>query len=172
MPSLSVNFKCCSGCIFSHRDLSQDANVFTEINWDYLSCVLDFNLKSTFPQLPSLSFWTEAGQTSSSVSQRLNSRSAARGLAEWVKKAAGTGSFMNCNGRSTLTLLKNCLLATFSIWTAHDTCEWRWQSVFEIRNSLGWPDCGWRHTQALHTYRINLSPFTKDFRVWGAPIET
>ena len=28
------------------------------------------------------------------------------------------------------------------------------------------------HTQALHTYRINLSPFTKDFRVWGAPIET
>ena len=29
-----------------------------------------------------------------------------------------------------------------------------------------------RHTQALHTYRINLSPFTKDFRVWGAPIET
>ena len=21
-------------------------------------------------------------------------------------------------------------------------------------------------------YRINLSPFTKDFRVWGAPIET
>ena len=25
-----------------------------------------------------------------------------------------------------------------------------------------------RHTQALHTYRINLSPFTKDFRVWGA----
>ena len=30
----------------------------------------------------------------------------------------------------------------------------------------------WRQTQALHTYRINLSPFTKDFRVWGAPIET
>ena len=29
-----------------------------------------------------------------------------------------------------------------------------------------------RHTQALHTYRTNLSPFTKDFRVWGAPIET
>ena len=28
------------------------------------------------------------------------------------------------------------------------------------------------HPQALHTYRINLSPFTKDFRVWGAPIET
>ena len=28
------------------------------------------------------------------------------------------------------------------------------------------------HTQALHTNRINLSPFTKDFRVWGAPIET
>ena len=28
------------------------------------------------------------------------------------------------------------------------------------------------YTQALHTYRINLSPFTKDFRVWGAPIET
>ena len=28
------------------------------------------------------------------------------------------------------------------------------------------------HTQALHTDRINLSPFTKDFRVWGAPIET
>ena len=27
-------------------------------------------------------------------------------------------------------------------------------------------------TQALHTKRINLSPFTKDFRVWGAPIET
>ena len=26
------------------------------------------------------------------------------------------------------------------------------------------------HTQALHTNRINLSPFTKDFRVWGAPI--
>ena len=24
-----------------------------------------------------------------------------------------------------------------------------------------------RHTQALHTYRINLSPFTKDFRVGG-----
>ena len=24
------------------------------------------------------------------------------------------------------------------------------------------------HPQALHTYRINLSPFTKDFRVWGA----
>ena len=22
-------------------------------------------------------------------------------------------------------------------------------------------------TQPLHTYRINLSPFTKDFRVWG-----
>ena len=29
-----------------------------------------------------------------------------------------------------------------------------------------------RYPQALHTYRINLSPFTKDFRVWGAPIET
>jgi len=28
------------------------------------------------------------------------------------------------------------------------------------------------HTQAFHTYRINLSPFTKDFRVWGATIET
>ena len=28
------------------------------------------------------------------------------------------------------------------------------------------------YPQALHTYRINLSPFTKDFRVWGAPIET
>jgi hypothetical protein len=27
-------------------------------------------------------------------------------------------------------------------------------------------------TQALHTERINLSPFTKDFRVWGASIET
>ena len=26
-------------------------------------------------------------------------------------------------------------------------------------------------TQAFHTYRINLSPFTKDFRVWGAFIE-
>ena len=26
-------------------------------------------------------------------------------------------------------------------------------------------------TQAFHTYRINLSPFTKDFRVWGALIE-
>ena len=26
-------------------------------------------------------------------------------------------------------------------------------------------------THALHTYRINLSPFTKDFRVWGALIE-
>ena len=26
-------------------------------------------------------------------------------------------------------------------------------------------------TQALHTLRINLSPFTKDFRVWGATIE-
>ena len=24
------------------------------------------------------------------------------------------------------------------------------------------------YTQALHTNRINLSPFTKDFRVWGA----
>ena len=23
------------------------------------------------------------------------------------------------------------------------------------------------HTQVLHTNRINLSPFTKDFRVWG-----
>jgi hypothetical protein len=29
-----------------------------------------------------------------------------------------------------------------------------------------------RYPQALHTNRINLSPFTKDFRVWGAPIET
>ena len=28
------------------------------------------------------------------------------------------------------------------------------------------------YPQALHTYRINLSPFTKDFRVWGASIET
>ena len=28
------------------------------------------------------------------------------------------------------------------------------------------------HTQAFHTYRINLSPFTKDFRVWEAIIET
>ena len=27
------------------------------------------------------------------------------------------------------------------------------------------------NTQALHTIRINLSPFTKDFRVWGANIE-
>ena len=26
-------------------------------------------------------------------------------------------------------------------------------------------------TQALHTKQINLSPFTKDFRVWGAFIE-
>ena len=31
---------------------------------------------------------------------------------------------------------------------------------------------GHGQTQALHTYRINLSPFTKDFRVWGAFIET
>ena len=37
--------------ILAHRDLSQDANVFTEINWDYLSCVLDFNLKGTLPLL-------------------------------------------------------------------------------------------------------------------------
>ena len=29
-----------------------------------------------------------------------------------------------------------------------------------------------RYTQALHTTRINLLPFTKDFRVWGASIET
>ncbi len=28
------------------------------------------------------------------------------------------------------------------------------------------------YPQALHTERINLSPFTKDFRVWEAPIET
>ena len=28
------------------------------------------------------------------------------------------------------------------------------------------------HTQVLHTNRINLSPFTKDFRVWGTTIET
>ena len=28
------------------------------------------------------------------------------------------------------------------------------------------------YPQAFHTYRINLSPFTKDFRVWGAHIET
>ena len=28
------------------------------------------------------------------------------------------------------------------------------------------------YTQVLHTKRINLSPFTKDFRVWGTPIET
>ena len=27
------------------------------------------------------------------------------------------------------------------------------------------------NTQALHTLRINLSPFTKDFREWGANIE-
>jgi len=26
--------------------------------------------------------------------------------------------------------------------------------------------------QVLHTLRINLSPFTKDFRVWGTYIET
>jgi hypothetical protein len=26
-------------------------------------------------------------------------------------------------------------------------------------------------TQVFHTSRINLSPFTKDFRVWGTPIE-
>ena len=39
-----------------------------------------------------------------------------------------------------------------------------------FNNPLLCPMC--RHTQALHTYRINLSPFTKDFRVWGAPIET
>ena len=39
-----------------------------------------------------------------------------------------------------------------------------------FNNPLLYPMC--RHTQALHTYRINLSPFTKDFRVWGAPIET
>ena len=39
-----------------------------------------------------------------------------------------------------------------------------------FNNSLLYLMC--RHTQALHTYRINLSPFTKDFRVWGAPIET
>ena len=29
----------------------------------------------------------------------------------------------------------------------------------------------WLSTHALHTKRINLSPFTKDFRVWGAPNE-
>ena len=34
--------------------------------------------------------------------------------------------------------------------------------------SVSW----YQYPQALHTYRINLSPFTKDFRVWGAPIET
>jgi hypothetical protein len=28
------------------------------------------------------------------------------------------------------------------------------------------------YPQALHTERINLSPFTKEFRVWGASIET
>ena len=27
-------------------------------------------------------------------------------------------------------------------------------------------------TQVFHSNRINLSPFTKDFRVWGTPIET
>ena len=27
-------------------------------------------------------------------------------------------------------------------------------------------------TQVFHSYRINLSPFTKDFRVWETPIET
>ena len=39
-----------------------------------------------------------------------------------------------------------------------------------FNNPSSYPMC--RHTQALHTFRINLSPFTKDFRVWGAPIET
>ena len=28
-----------------------------------------------------------------------------------------------------------------------------------------------RVSSTLHTYRINLSPFTKDFRVWGVLIE-
>ena len=28
------------------------------------------------------------------------------------------------------------------------------------------------YTQAFHTNRINLSPFTKDFRVWETLIET
>jgi hypothetical protein len=38
---------------------------------------------------------------------------------------------------------------------------------------FGWfcPRLRFMHSQALHTNRINLSPFTKDFRVWGAPIE-
>jgi hypothetical protein len=38
----------------------------------------------------------------------------------------------------------------------------------------GWcsPHLAFRYPQALHTERINLSPFTKDFRVWGATIET
>ena len=27
------------------------------------------------------------------------------------------------------------------------------------------------YTQVLHTHRINLSPFTKDFSAWGTPIE-
>ena len=46
------------------------------------------------------------------------------------------------------------------------------QILFEIRIHQAVPRRMLRHTQALHTYRINLSPFTKDFRVWGAPIET
>ena len=45
-------------------------------------------------------------------------------------------------------------------------------TVFHFRLIMGGQACKvFTSTHALHTYRINLSPFTKDFRVWGAPIE-
>jgi len=47
-------------------------------------------------------------------------------------------------------------------------CRIKKRLLLEWGRNFKW----YHHPQAFHTYRINLSPFTKDFRVWGASIET
>ena len=65
--------------------------------------------------------------------------------------------------------IKNNNRSSNLIWEKNINC---FQSDNNI-NLMRWRITSCIHyTQALHTDRINLSPFTKDFRVWGAPIET
>jgi len=45
------------------------------------------------------------------------------------------------------------------------------QQVHQIPFNDISPELDEESTQALHTYRIFLSPFTKENRVWGALIE-
>ena len=61
---------------------------------------------------------------------------------------------------------------TWQVFKPEITYFLHFQSIKCINFERSHSSLSSEYTQALHTDRINLSPFTKDFRVWGAPIET